>query len=341
MNAHVSPLAARNPAIDLFRLAMAALVLATHFLAPFFSVSFYAFGTGGFFIAAGYFCFANPQHQYTRSGFILMKILRLYPAYLIAVFAYLMIKPELDERWLSILLQHGLLLVTVTTKHEAFYLNPPFWCIPVFVEFFIIFALIRDRYDPVKLFIIALLFMISAKMLPNGAPEWLRLHFPYYAYAFFLGGIIYKIRKKIPEWPLFLPKPTTILLLCLAITIGIGSAFQWLGDAQLAQLPGWRFYHELCVFLHAITFMALLYVAWGKRLWPVVIKIAQAGFSIYLFHIFVLKMVQQHVTGFSGLCLAIIGTIGIAVAVQGMIENPIQRWSKQFRRYFNNYSYQS
>ena len=119
--------ASRNSIIDVFRLFMASLVLAAHFLGPFFDFSFYAFGTGGFFIAAGYFCFANPQYYYSNTLFILMKIIRLYPAYIVAVFLYLLIKPELDEKWFFSVIQHGFLLLTITSKAEAFYLNPPFW----------------------------------------------------------------------------------------------------------------------------------------------------------------------------------------------------------------------
>ncbi|MDQ5910604.1 MAG: acyltransferase family protein, partial [Pseudomonadota bacterium] len=233
----------RNSIIDVFRLFMASLVLAAHFLGPFFDFSFYAFGTGGFFIAAGYFCFANPQYYYSNTLFILMKIIRLYPAYIVAVFLFLLIKPVLDEKWFFSVIQHGFLLLTITSKAEAFYLNPPFWCIPIFVEFFIFFAFIRDRHDPFLLFLLALFFVVVLKLTPQGAPEWLRLHFPYYAYAFFLGGIIQKIRKMNAPWPSWGPAPGIVAILCIAMVVGMGSLFEFIGESRLQQFPGWRFYH--------------------------------------------------------------------------------------------------
>jgi peptidoglycan/LPS O-acetylase OafA/YrhL len=323
----------RDPIIDIFRLFMASLVLAAHFLGPFLDFSFYAFGTGGFFIAAGYFCFANPQHYYGIIGFILMRIVRLYPSYIIAVLGYLIIK-ELDERWFFMLLQHGFLLVTITTKAEAFYLNPPFWCIPTFVEFFIIFAFIRDRYDPVKLFFLTFLFVVFLKLTPNGAPEWLRLHFPYYAYAFFLGGIIQKIFRMNVLWPSWLPAPGIVAILCVAVIIGLGSLFEFVGEPRLQQLPGWKFYNEICVFLHGMTLLCLLYIPRESCRWRGLMEVARAGFSIYLFHNLVLREVQWYFSGFSGLLIAIIGTIGLAMAVQWMIENPVRYWGKKLGRRF-------
>ncbi|HRY15851.1 MAG TPA: acyltransferase family protein [Candidatus Competibacteraceae bacterium] len=324
----------RDPKVDIFRLLMASLVLATHFLNPFVGFSFYAFGTGGFFIAAGYFCFANPQHCYSNAGFILMRIIRLYPAYIIALFGYLLIKPKLDEQWLLILVQHGLLLLTVTSKSEVFYFNPPFWCIPSFVEFFIFFAFIRDRYDPVKLFTLSFAFVITMKLTSQGAPEWLRLHFPYYAYAFFLGGVIQKVCSESVPWPWWLPPPGVAAILCVALVVGLGSLFEWIGEARLAELPGWRFYHELCVFLHGGTLLCLLYTPWKNGQGRFLTEIARAGFSIYLFHILILREVQLYLNGISGLLVAIILTIGLAVAIQRMIENPIRRWGKRLGQRF-------
>lgn len=319
----------RNPLLDLFRLYMAALVLAAHFLKPFLDIAFYAFGTGGFFIAAGYFCFANPQHNYSNLGFILTKLLRLYPAYIIAVLFYAITKDGSDNQLAFMLMQHGLLLVTVTSKVEAFYLNPPFWCIPVFVEFFVIFAVIRNRYDPTKLFWLSLLFVVVVKLTPQGAPEWLRLHLPYYAYAFFLGGIVHKLIHSRAKWPAFLPNPRIAVTLCVATIIGLGSLFQLVGDTQLAQLPGWRFYHELCVILYGMILLCLLYLPTPTCAWHWLMEIAKTGFSIYLFHILVLNMVKPHISGITGLCAAILGTIVVAVAVRRIVEVPTQRWGKR------------
>ncbi len=319
----------RNPMLDLFRLFMAALVLATHFLKPFLDVTFYAFGTGGFFIAAGYFCAANPQQHYSNLGFVLTKLIRLYPAYIIAVLFYAMTKVEADAQLPLILLQHALLLLTVTSKAEAFYLNPPFWCIPVFVEFFVVFALIRNRYDPIKLFCFSLLCVVLLKLTPQGAPEWLRLHFPYYAYAFFLGGVVHKIMRLGAKWPSFLPSPRSSAMLGIGAIISLGSLFQLLGEAQLAQLPGWRFYHELCVLLYGMVLLCILHIPIPNGAWQWLMEIAKAGFSIYLFHILILHMVKPHISGVTGLCVAILGTLGLAIAVRRIVEVPTQRWGKR------------
>ncbi len=124
------------------------------------------------------------------------------------------------------------------------------------------------------------------------------------------------------------------MILCMAASIGLGSLFEFLGEPGLEQLPGWRFYNELCVLLHGLTLLCFLHIrreAWRCR---GLIEVARAGFSIYLFHILVLQIVKLYFSGIFGLLFAIIGTIGLALITQRVVENPVRRWGKQFERRF-------
>src|SRR5690554_7418490 len=124
--------------LNLIKVLGASLVVASHYGGHFLGVDFYAFGTGAFFIVAGFYAL-NAE---TARGlhYLAKRLVRLYPGYLVAVGAYLLVRGIPSGDWPYLAGHHALFLLATPDVATVFSLNPAFWSLPVFFSFFLIVA---------------------------------------------------------------------------------------------------------------------------------------------------------------------------------------------------------
>jgi len=99
-------------------------------------------GVDLFFVISG-FVFAP---QIIKGGidyfpFIIRRIFRIYPLYLLSLFLYFYLTPSIPEKN-EYFINHLFFLYTLHSKSEAFYFNPAFWSLPPEVEFYLCIPLI-------------------------------------------------------------------------------------------------------------------------------------------------------------------------------------------------------
>ncbi len=316
-----------DPALDVFRLLAALLVMFSHYLAAYLDIHVYFYGYTGFMVAAGYFAYRYAIGRYSGQDYFVARLVRLYPAFLLAALGYWLALRGEQGFDCRTLVNHLLFLTTATDQSQVMALNSSFWVLPAFVEFYLLFALIGAFIHPASLFLAGILLIIIFSAINDPALRVVKLHIPYSLYIFALGGCLAWLRKELYDWRLPFVSPLFVASFCLLAMILIGSDRFLFGFDILdpAHFSPYRKY--LFVVLYAGALFALLYS--DRRLFQYrsLGLLAGASFSIYLFHNLI-SLVLPIEKGWVGLGLATICTIIVALTVQALVEDPIRQWFK-------------
>jgi peptidoglycan/LPS O-acetylase OafA/YrhL len=105
---------------------------------------------------------------------------------------------------------------------------------------------------------------------------------------------------------------------------GLFSPFPWFGD-HLAALTGTLRYRYLaCV--AALVFLAAFHRGWDSRAIRPVVWLGSWSYGIYLAHPFLQRLVAPHLAGWTGLAVALGGSVLVAAAAERWIERPLGQW---------------
>lgn len=305
-------------ALNLFRLYGALLVVAAHYAPVFTGGTLFAFGTGIFFIAAGFYALGFERRRGLE--YLLARLLRLYPGYLVAVALYAFVMQP--EGLFGVLGHHALFLLSAATRETVFALNPPFWSLSVFFTFFVIAAFVPlPRPGGIGL---ALLTALPMGLLFSGATDWRNgylelLAFPLHFYAFWLGGLL--AARWQPSRPAF-KGAWAVAAAAVAFSLAAGLLHgQWIRGG-----PEWLAfgYREAMAFAHALLLWALLRAPGLARRMPWLDRLGAAGFGVFLFHTLTSHLVSPHLQGVAGAALALVLAAGLAWLSLYLIERPLQ-----------------
>lgn len=120
-----------------------------------------------------------------------------------------------------------------------------------------------------------------------------------------LGHGVFLLATGVVLWAIFRPHP-------------------WFGDHLVALTGSLRYRYVLLV--SALVFLAAFHRGWSDWGAKPLILLGSWSYGIYLAHPFLQRLVAPHVTGWTGLCLALGGSIGVAAAAERWIEQPLGRW---------------
>lgn len=257
----------------------AALVLSAHYLPVYFGISFYSFGTGCFFVVAGYYALTWEQSRGAR--YLAKRLLRLYPGFMVAVLAYLMVIQPAQSDWPGLLLHHALLLLAAS-RETVFSLNPPFWSLPVFFTFFVTLAIfpgLKPRWWSFSFFAL-LPFAIEALGLREWREGYLELlAFPLHFYAFWLGGLVGCLALQYPCKPERRFTWLALALIIIVVFIGTQYSGTWLSTPTYRQL-----YHLFMVLLYALLLWCILHSPLSLVHSSLLNSLGSISFGVYLFH---------------------------------------------------------
>ncbi|WNK21232.1 acyltransferase [Halomonas piscis] len=268
-------------ALSLIKVFGASLVMASHYAGAYFSTSFYSYGTGCFFVVAGYY--ALNQERSRGFYYLLKRLARLYPGYLLAVLIYLLARPLPLAEWPELLGHHLVFLLTASEPATVFALNPPFWSLPVFFTFFALVACL-PRLEVRGWQVVVLMGMAAATVM-LGADQWRNgylelLAWPLHLYAFWLGGWLGRVVQFCLEG---MRHRYTLLAggLMLAV-IACGMFHEWLTQTVFG---GETYaYRGAMVVLHAALFWCVSRSPLITRRLAVLNFLGTVSFGVFLFH---------------------------------------------------------
>ncbi|WP_087720916.1 acyltransferase family protein [Salinicola salarius] len=311
--------------LSLIKVFGAGLVITAHYSSVFYERAFYSFGTGCFFVVAGYYALTWERSR--GIVYFAKRMIRLYPGYLAAVFAYLITTPSAWEEWPPLLLHHLALLLTASRVETVYALNPAFWSLPVFVTFFAIIACL-PRFTP-TFRSVAMLAVLPFVVITLGGLEWrngyLQLWaFPLYFYAFVLGGAIGHVMRHHAQKP---SAGFTIAAVALAVAVVTAGAFYKPLGLDAPKLVTFL-YEEIMTVLYGALLWCLLNSPLVDRKLPLISFAGNISFGIYLFHNLPPHVFKPLLPPIPAIALSLVATMLLAWLSLIAIERPIQRWLK-------------
>lgn len=316
-------------ALSVIKVFGAVLVMSAHYGPVYFDASFYSFGTGCFFVVAGYYALTWERSRGLR--YLAKRLLRLYPGFMVAVITYVCVislmasQPSMDD-WPGLLWHHALLLLAAN-RDIVFALNPAFWSLPVFFTFFLIVALLPRMKPNRWSFIAFALLPIAAEV--SGVREWRGgylelLAFPLHFYAFWLGGLVGRLAHQHPRRPQHRFTWLALALMLLVTLIGTQHSNLSLSTPGYHQL-----YHLVMVLLYALLLWCVLHsplIAVHSRLLS---GLGSISFGVYLFHNLFIHFIPAHY-GWAGAGLALVLSLMLAWVSFRYIETPLYRTLKPY-----------
>lgn len=310
--------------LNMIKVFGALLVMISHYAGQYYGISFFSFGTGCFFVVAGYYAL---NWERSRGGYYIIKRLtRLYPAFCVALLAYLLTREVPLNQWPLLFAHHLAFLLFVSDKATVFALNPPFWSLPVFFTFFLVVAFL-PRITPHFWQVVALTLLAAAAYSAN-IHDWREGYIelwvvPLHLYAFWLGGWL---GVRAHQRTLKLHQAYTWLAVGLMLLILMcGIYYQWLTNTIFLE-EEWA-YRIAMVVLYACLFWAMLHSPLSACHSRVLSFLGTISFGVYLFH----NLPTYWVEGLPA-SLAVALSVGLSIFVAWLswryIESPFQRWSK-------------
>lgn len=312
-------------ALNVVKVFGAMLVVASHYAGQYYSLPFYSYGTGCFFVVAGYYAF-NWEHS--RGGYYIAKRLtRLYPAFIVAILVYLVARQVPLSQWPSLIIHHLTFLLFVPDKETAFALNPPFWSLPVFFTFYVLFAYL-PRFTP-RFWQVLILMMLAAVVLRANILDWREGYMelwvmPLHLYSFWLGGWLGARAHKRPLQ--FHTVYTWITIAIMLLIVLCGAHYQWLiYTFFLGEV--WA-YRGAMVVLYACLFWTMLHSPLMASRYRFLSFLGTISFGVYLFHNLPIYWMKGFLPPHLAVPLSIGGSISIAWISWRYVESPLQRWCK-------------
>ncbi|UYF98747.1 acyltransferase family protein [Halomonas sp. GD1P12] len=312
-------------ALHLTKVFGALLVVACHYAGHYYQFSFYSNGTGCFFIVAGYYAL-NWEHS-RGLHYLVKRLLRLYPAYLVAVVAYLLTQWPPVSSWPALLFHHLTFLLTVPDKATVFALNPPFWSMPVFFTFFTLVAFL-PRVTP-RAWQVGALLLVAVATLKTPLIEWhdgyIELWvFPLHLFAFWLGGLIGHVahRREIK------PSKTYSWLTLALMGVIIACGFFYQTFLELTSEFSGFYFRGVMVLLFGLLFWVVLHSHLTVRSSRPLAFLGTISFGVYLFHNLPPMWLDPVVSGVGGMAAALILSILLAWGSWVLVEAPLLRFCK-------------
>lgn len=253
------------------------------------------------FVFAPYFFEQRPQ----LAPYVVRRVFRIYPAYVIALLVYLALKWQsggaLDYLWQHALFAH------VQSREMAFYYNPAFWSLPAEVEFYLALPLLaawtRGGDWRVPLLLVAALALrmgLGQASAPSGQGSafiWLH-HLPGMGVEFMSGVLAWRLAGKMrSRW-----QRTTLLLGGLAGWLSLAALFAAWGDAGLNASPlrgqiSWM--AALCFSVMLVSTANAGAQAPARLVW-LAQWAGKLSYGTYLLHMAILTLVQTYAGTLSG-----------------------------------------
>jgi peptidoglycan/LPS O-acetylase OafA/YrhL len=285
-------------------------------------------------------------------AFGIRRLLRIYPAYLLALGVYVALKLQAGHA--PLYLWEHLTFTQVQSREMAFYYNPPFWSLPAEVEFYLLLPLLAWalgawRAGWVALAAAALLMRLAlgwAGDSPGQNLPWLlTYHLPGLLLEFLLGALAWRICER----GLGLAARLALGLAGLAGWALLAALFARLGDAGLdaTWLKGQVSWLAALCFAGMVTATlsgpkGLGRVSGDARsptpapagLHALALWAGRLSYGTYLFHLAALQLLQpfwatlppRFAPGLAG--AASLLTLAMAWACYRFWEEPCRRWGR-------------
>lgn len=298
-------------------------------------------GVDLFFVLSGFvfapYLFGRPLDPV---AFAVRRFFRIYPAYLLALGVYLLLKWQAGEplKYVWPHLSFGYL----QSREMTFYYNPAFWSLPAEVEYYLLLPLLAAfatgrpaRFAALVAVALALRLTIGHASDPvqeNRAWIWLH-HLPGMALEFLLGACAWKLAPRLRGAGVRL----AVLAAGVAGWIGLAALFAALGDAGLNAGPLRGQISWLAALAYAAMVAATALPGTGTPA-PVVWLALWAGrlsYGTYLLHIAALRVAEPHAAtlgrgGATTLACAL--TLGGAWLMYRLWEDPWRRLGREWSR---------
>lgn len=311
--------------LNLIKVFGAALVVASHYAGQYYSTPFYSYGTGCFFVVSGYYAFNWERH---RGWYYLAKRLtRLYPAFLVALLAYLLARQIPLAEWPLLTAHHLTFLLSTPDRATVFALNPPFWSLAVFFTFFALVAFL-PRITP-RFWQVVVLMLLAAGALWLNVTTWREGYIelwvaPLHLYAFWLGGWLgaRAHRRPVPlHWGY-----TWLAVGIMLLIVVCGAYYQWL--TRVLFLGETFAYRGAMVVLYALLFWAMIHSPLAARGTGLLSFLGTISFGVYLFHNLPIYWMSDALPASVAVVLSVGLSVGVAWLSWRFVESPFQRWSK-------------
>lgn len=312
-------------ALNLIKVFGAALVVASHYASQYFNTPFYSYGTGCFFVVSGYYAL---NWERSRGWYYLAKRLtRLYPAFLVAVLAYLLVRQVPLEEWPELIAHHLIFLLATPDRATAFALNPPFWSLPVFFTFFALLAFLPS-FIP-RLWHVAAFMLMAAVAVMLNVTQWREGYaelwvMPLHLYAFWLGGWLghqaHKRTVVTQAW-------CTWGAFGLALSIIICGVYY----QTITQTLFWGesfAYRGMMVLLYSALFWMVIHSRLAVRDSSILAFLGTISFGVYLFHNLPVYWVKAYFSAEVAVVFSLGASILLAWLSWYFVETPFQRWCK-------------
>ena len=336
-----------------FSRGIAALMVLTAHYSIFISrdkslLNFLSTGVDLFFVISG-FVFARlilgDKNIKVRSFFI-KRLFRIYPLYFIAVFVYYYFSVP-SENGLLYLVKHLLFLHTTSSKAEAFFLNPPFWSLPVEMEYYMFIPLLAylcrfNRILPV-LFIFS--FMLRLVLIIKTGPvgesniySVLARHLTGILPEFLIGIFLY-------QYAVLNKKNKSIKVLYISAIAGIviiGSLAYFSVVYGAGRISG--LFNMLCALGYALLLAPIVMVNQDRftgKIKSTFVFVGSISYGVYLFHNAVPKALSSvgiEISGYLAFGLCALLTVGVSVVLNRYVEEPLRLYGRRLARRYENSS---
>lgn len=325
--------------VEAWRGVAAWLVVWAHWAAPLgveLHWSAYAFvGVDLFFVISG-FVFAPTLLQGAAhwTAYALRRMMRIYPAYLVALAVYVLIAQSQDKP-LRYLPEH-VLMAHLQNREMAFYYNPAFWSLPAEVEFYALLPLLAlalrrtGRWGLAGLLLVAAVLrgwlMLQADGQAQNVSYILLHHLPGMGVEFLLGTVAWHLT----QCPLAQRWRGWWLVVGGAGCAATVVAYRLLQDAT----PGWQ--NGQIGVLTALCFALLLAgSAHGQPASPMVRMLGWWGgrlsYPVYLLHMAMLPWATTLASSSgpaAALATAALVTLASAWVLHVTVEEPMRQWAR-------------
>ncbi len=312
-------------ALSLIKVFGASLVMASHYAGAYFSTSFYSYGTGCFFVVAGYY--ALNWERSRGIHYLLKRLIRLYPAYLLAVLVYLLARGVPLPEWPALVGHHLVFLLTAEDASTVFALNPPFWSLPVFFTFFALVAFL-PRLVP-RAWHVLVLALLAVATVALELDEWRNgylelLAWPLHLYAFWLGGWLGHSTHF--SSVAMRHRYTALAAVLVGVTVLCGMHHQWLVQHLLAGET--YLYRGAMVVVYSALF-------WCVSRSPLIVGrlavlnfLGTVSFGVFLFHNLPVLWLKPYLPALVAAVASVLLSIMLAWLSWRFVEAPLQRYLK-------------
>lgn len=307
-------------------------------------------GVDLFFVISG-FVFANVilSGKLNIIPFLIRRIFRIYPLYLVALFAYFMLVITDSNAW-SHLGLHLFFLHTLSTPSDAFFLNPAFWSLPVEIEYYLVIPLLalfaRQRYFLWFVFAVFILFkMFLVSETAHGVYDryfLMQIHITGILPEFLIGIALYKLVTILETSSSLMRKSCLVTAFVLGGTLVSGLAYFFIQYGDEGLIKHYEYFGGLFSFLSALGYSMLLLplcfidpsrISMGAS--KVIFFVGGLSYSVYLLHNLPIRIASAYgfeIEGYFLFFASMVAVIAVSVCTHKYIEEPARLYGKKLSR---------